>query len=61
MNEIKEHMIEMARRRYDKISPCSFKATLDECFTVNDECILFWFNTEDNSTHCVSFDLAVSA
>ena len=47
---IKVLMIQTAREetlaKYDTsaIEPCGRKQTLYECFTVDDEYILFWFN-----------------
>jgi hypothetical protein len=50
MSEIKYHMIEKARKKYCRIFPCAARATLDDCFTIENDRILFWFNTEDQST-----------
>jgi hypothetical protein len=51
MNEIKLNMIKKAMDLYQEIHPCSSKAELLECFTCEENGILFWFNTNDHSTH----------
>jgi len=51
MNELKEKMIRSARNRFKDIHPCSAKKDLRECFTTEEEYLMFWFNTSDNSTH----------
>jgi hypothetical protein len=51
MNNIKERLIKQAQERYNKIFPCSSKQTLDDSFTIENNKIFFWFNTEDKSTH----------
>ncbi len=53
MNAIKRIMIKKAESRFKKILPCGQKRNLDECFTLEKGRVLFWFNTEDKSTHLV--------
>jgi|GEM_PF-3073344 len=57
----KKELIEKALKIYGKIYPCLNKPSLNECFTVTkDKGLIFWFNTEDNSTHMVAnMDVAV--
>lgn len=51
LSEEKIELIEEAKRKYEKIYLCVNK-TIDESFTEgNNGKILFWFNTEDKSTH----------
>lgn len=57
MNAIKKRMIAEARRKYRRIFPCSYRRNLDDCFTIENNEIIFWFNTEDFSTHTVSVKL----
>jgi hypothetical protein len=57
MNELKRVMFEQARKRYDSILPCAKADSWNDCFTVEGNKLLFWFNTEDQSTHLMSFDL----
>lgn len=58
MNHIKQQLIETALQKHDKIYPCISRQSLDECFTIEGERVLFWFNTEDHSTHILSADVA---
>jgi hypothetical protein len=51
MGDLKKIMIKKAKDRYKKIRPCGRRRKLDECFTVEDDRLCFWFNTEDQSTH----------
>jgi hypothetical protein len=57
MNEIRHSLIRKATRQYRKIRPCAHKAELNECFTVEDKQVLFWFNTEDESTHMIAAEM----
>jgi hypothetical protein len=54
MGILKEKMINKAKTLHDDIYPCSSKQDLDECFTVDEDTLIFWFNTKDNSTHILS-------
>jgi hypothetical protein len=58
MNEIKKKLIHRAEKQFKKIYPCSTKNNLGDCFTVEEEQLLFWFNTADESTHVLTQDLA---
>jgi hypothetical protein len=44
-------MIRRARQKFKKIYPCSPEQEFDRCFTIEGEKLLFWFNTDDCSTH----------
>ena len=54
MNELKYMMISEATNSYATIYPCGDKKTLEDCFTMNGNQLLFWFNTEDQSTHIIT-------
>jgi len=54
MNKLKKQLIKKARDRFEKIAPCPTRETLDESFTVENNNLLFWFNTEDKSTHVLA-------
>jgi hypothetical protein len=54
MNEMKYDILLRAIDRYERIYPCSDRNDFNECFTVEDGRLLFWFNTEDQSTHVMS-------
>ena len=51
MNELKQQMIQKAVKKHSNIFPCSSCRTFEECFTVESNNVIFWYNTEDNSTH----------
>jgi hypothetical protein len=44
-------LIQKAIQKHGKIFPCSNKKSLLDCFTVEGEQIIFWYNTEDQTTH----------
>ena len=54
MNELKEGMIRQALQKYERIYPCGNSGDFSECFTQMDDRLLFWFNTEDDSTHLIT-------
>ena len=53
MDTIKLNLIRQALKLHKKIYPCGTKATLAECFTLERDKVLFWYDTEDRSTHLV--------
>ena len=57
MNKIKKEMIQKAKEQYRQIYPCSAKKKLRDCFTVEEDQMLFWFNTTDETTHVLTRDL----
>ena len=57
MNDLKKNMIRKAQRRYKNIAPCARRRSLEDCFTVEEDKIYFWFNTEDQSTHVLAAEM----
>lgn len=57
MNELKLHMIKQAQELFQEIHPCSNKSELVECFTTEGNVLMFWFNTNDQSTHVMTTQL----
>jgi hypothetical protein len=51
--QTKESMIEEAIQRHGDIKPCGIKETLDDCFTIQLDMILFWYNDSQDSTHII--------
>lgn len=51
MDEIKASLIDAAISIYGEIYPCGTHETLDECFTIHNDELLFWFNCSEKSTH----------
>jgi hypothetical protein len=58
MNELKKKLMYKAEKQFKQIYPCTPKNNLKECFTVEENQLLFWFNTADESTHVLTQDLA---
>ena len=54
MNELKKRMIRKAVQQYKKIYPCGQKRSFAECFSLLGNNLVFWFNTEDQSTHLIT-------
>ncbi len=57
MNRIKKDLMEAARQQYSKIFPCGSMDRVEDGFTVEGKLLLFWFNTEDNSTHLLTQEI----
>lgn len=57
MNEMQNKMILEAKQSFKAIYPCGQKKELSECFTQMGDQLLFWFNTDDQSTHIISMPL----
>lgn len=57
MNDIKLHLIQQAQELYREIHPCSNKSELGDCFTTEGNTLMFWFNTNDSSTHVLVMHL----
>jgi hypothetical protein len=54
MQQLKNSMIERAREKHERIFPCGGREELSECFTTDCGLLLFWYNTEDRSTHLIA-------
>lgn len=58
MEQFKKLLIEKAIREHNEIIPVAQRSNFDECFTVDDGKLLFWFNTrKDESTKMVLTEL----
>ncbi|MBD3320564.1 MAG: hypothetical protein GF350_05645 [Chitinivibrionales bacterium] len=57
MNKLRQRLINQAKRKYRRIYPCTPKPTLAECFTFHNNKLLFWFNTEDHTTHVMTAEM----
>jgi len=58
MREIKERMIQQALTQYGTICLLPHKASFSDCFTFENSMLIFWFNTEDQSTHFIAEKVA---
>jgi hypothetical protein len=56
MRDLENDLIIQATRRHKKIFPCADKQEFSDCFTRCGNKVLFWYNTEDNSTHVMTFE-----
>jgi len=56
MDSLKLELIQKALKTHKKIFPCGTKNSFSECFTFQGDKVLFWFDTEDHSTHMVMAD-----
>lgn len=57
IEKIKKEMITEALDQYEKIFPTAGKSDLSDCFTISRSKLIFWFNTEDESTHVIARDI----
>ena len=56
-SEKADFLIQRAKMQFGIIYPCTGKKYFEECFTVADDKLYFWFNTMDKSTRMMSMDL----
>jgi hypothetical protein len=54
LSDFEQSMIHKAQLEHGRIYPCANKPSFEECFTVDNGMHLFWFNTEDKSTHVIT-------
>lgn len=54
LNDVEKRLIRQAIERYRRIRPCSDRKSFAECFTSSRDTTVFWFNTEDDSTHILT-------
>lgn len=57
MDKTKESLINKAYRMYKTIYPCGRRRSFADCFTYYGNKILFWFDTEDHSTHMLTGEI----
>lgn len=54
---MKKEMIREAEEKYGIVFPVSRRKELDDCFTIFDSFILFWFNTSAKTTRVLRREL----
>ena len=54
MDEKKKNLMKRAQDRHCNIFPCGKNKDLHDCFTTYGDLLLFWLNTEDETTHLMS-------
>jgi hypothetical protein len=57
MDDIRRELLRNTLNEYGEIYPACGKRSLEECFTVEDSKILFWFNDSTGNTHVRITDL----
>jgi hypothetical protein len=58
MNEtLRQSLINQAVERHGVILPVNRHKSLDDCFTIMDDKLYFWYNDLARSTHVVSAEL----
>jgi hypothetical protein len=57
MESLKLYLINEAFKKSESIKPVGNVKSLHECFTVNDDCLLFWYNDNSGSTRMVSCNI----
>jgi hypothetical protein len=56
MSDTQQKLVDIAREKFGTIYPCGGSGGWDKCFTRYKGRVVFWFNTEDNSTHIEQAD-----
>ncbi len=51
LRELMDKLISDAVTTHGRIFPCGEKSSFYECFTIEGERIVFWYDTDDGSTH----------
>jgi len=54
----KKRMISAARKKWGKIHPLPHRNSLENCFTEMLGKAVFWFNTNDKSTHLIKEEIS---
>jgi len=57
--EIGRKMFQQALTKFSHIYPCADKTAFSDCFTRVRNHYLFWFNTDDKSTHVIKAEIAL--
>lgn len=57
MEEIKREMKQEAEKKHGKIYPAGKLRNFEDCFTVEEGKVLFWFNVEDQTTKTMAREL----
>jgi len=57
MEDIKRELRKEAEEKHGKIYPAGQMRELDDCYTVEDNKVLFWFNPEDQTTKVLAREI----
>jgi len=50
MNDLKQALIDQARKQYGKIRPSGTMDSLEDCFSEEEGRLYFWFNVQGGNT-----------
>ncbi len=56
-DDLKRKLISKAFKQFRKVYPCASVSNFSECFSVFNNKIYFWFNTEDGNTHVLDSNI----
>ena len=51
MDDKKKQLVKLATEKFGEILPVGTKDTLEECFTILEGELTFWFNDKNDSSH----------
>lgn len=51
MKRIKTRLFKKAKKKHKKIFPCAKSGGFQDCYTLHNNILYFWYNTEDDNTH----------
>jgi hypothetical protein len=54
---LKRKLLTRAFKRYRKVYPCASVKNFSECYSIYNNKIYFWFNTEDGNTHVLDVNI----
>jgi hypothetical protein len=59
LEKIKELLIQKATNEHKNISPCLRHEDFSNSFTIFENKVIFWFNTEDGSTRALVSEIEI--
>jgi len=57
--KLKSEMIALAKKTYGDLYVIRNRKSFEDSFTVQNQRITFWFNTNNHSTHTITYDTAI--
>jgi hypothetical protein len=54
---LKQELVNEAFNKHAVVAPVGNRTSLDECFTIESDSLMFWYNDEGNSTHLLVKDI----
>jgi hypothetical protein len=53
MDKLQSELLEAAVSRYGEVLPTASRASLQDCFTEENSCVIFWFNDGRGNTRAL--------